>query len=354
MSDRKLNIGMIGAGFIGQLAHLMNYVEVKNCRVVAIAEMRPVLRQRVMARYEIPRGYATHQELLRDPEVDAVVVVVPRPYLAPIVTDCLNAGKHVFSEKPMAGTAEQAEALVDLARKKQLHYAVGYMKRYDDGVRAAKKAYDEAVASGELGAVLFARAHCYMGNSYCNADGHIVTDEKPDYEEKGWPIAPDWLAEPLRGDFAAFSNTYGHNINLLRYLIGGDVPTVEYASFDKGMGQLCVLKFGRFKATLETGRQTNRDWVETTDIFFEHGRISVKTPPALLKNVTAAVEIYKAGAIQQVIAPQIDWTWAFRKQAAAFVDDVLAGRKSLIDGEEGLADIRLIEALWKWYAENTQ
>src|SRR5581483_9533045 len=63
---RRLNVGMIGAGFIGQLAHLMNLVEVEECRVVALAEFRPELRRRVAARYDIPRTYPTHQELLQD------------------------------------------------------------------------------------------------------------------------------------------------------------------------------------------------------------------------------------------------------------------------------------------------
>src|SRR5262249_49250885 len=102
MAQRQLNIGMIGAGFIGQLAHLMNYVEIRECRVLALAEYRPDLRRRVAQRYDIPRTYATHHELLEDADVEAVVVVTPRPYTAPVVLDCLKAGKHVISEKPMA------------------------------------------------------------------------------------------------------------------------------------------------------------------------------------------------------------------------------------------------------------
>src|SRR5438046_295524 len=107
MSQCQLNIGMIGAGFIGQLAHLMNYVEIKDCRVLALAEYRPELRRRVAQRFEIPRTYATHHELLQDADVDAVVVVTPRAFTAPVVLDCLKAGKHVLSEKPMAGNSEQ-------------------------------------------------------------------------------------------------------------------------------------------------------------------------------------------------------------------------------------------------------
>src|SRR5947209_4014157 len=101
MTHTRLNIGMIGAGFIGQLAHLMNFTELTECRVVALAEFRPELRRRVAARFEIARTYATHRELLQDAQVDAVVVVTPRTYTGPVTLDCLKANKHVLSEKPM-------------------------------------------------------------------------------------------------------------------------------------------------------------------------------------------------------------------------------------------------------------
>ena len=193
MEKRQINVGMIGAGFIGQIAHLQNFSGLPVCRLVALAEFRPELRRKVAEHHGIPRTYATHTELLRDPEVEAVVVVTPRAHTAPVVLDCLQAGKHVLSEKPMAGTAEQGQRLVDCAKAKRVRYAVGYMKRFDEGVQTAKRLLDQVVASGELGPILFARAHCFMGDSYCNAAGHIVTDEKPEYFNTGWPTAPDWL-----------------------------------------------------------------------------------------------------------------------------------------------------------------
>jgi predicted dehydrogenase len=345
MAERILNIGMIGAGFIGQLAHLMNYVEVRGCRVFALAEYRPGLRQKVAARYGIPHAYATHEELLQNPEVDAVIVVTPRAYTAPIVLDCLKAGKHVISEKPMAGTAAQGKELVDCAAANGLHYVVGYMKRYDEGVQLAKRMLDEVLASGELGPVLYARAHCYMGDSYCRADGHVTTDEKPEYSDGGWPVAPEWLSGDLVKPYAMFVNCFSHNTNLLRYLFD-KVPSVEYANVSGANGHIAVLDMGSFRATLEVGGASNRGWDEVTEIFFADGKITVRTPPALLKNVPASVEVYKAGSIQQVVTPQCNWTWAFRRQAEAFVGDILAGRPSLSPGSDALEDLRLIENIW--------
>jgi predicted dehydrogenase len=346
MSGRKLNVGMIGAGFMGQIAHLMNLVEIKDCRVVALAEFRPELRRQVADRHGIPRSYATHRELLKDPEVEAVIVVTPRQHTGPVALDCLNAGKHVLTEKPMASTFDQGKRLVDAARGKQINYAVGYMKRYDEGVQMAKRMLDELLASQELGPVVFARAHCYMGDSFCNAAGHVVTDEKQDYSDAGWPIAPDWVPESRIRDYAAYLNTYSHNFNLLRYLFGR-TPAAEYVHFAQPGGRLAVLNFGSFVASLESGRSSSRGWDELTEIHFADGRLTIRTPPALLRNTPATVELYKAGKIQEIISPQCNWSWAFRRQAEAFVTDSLEGRLSLNAGADALEDLRLGEEMWR-------
>lgn len=347
MSERKLNVGMIGAGFVGQLAHLMNLTESKRCNVVALAEFRPELRRKVAARYGIARAYATHQELLKDSAVEAVVVVTPRNHTGPVALDCLKSGKHVLTEKPMAGTYEQGKKLVAAAKKSKVVYAVGYMKRHDEGVQAAKKILDGLVKSGELGPVVFARAHCFMGDSYANPYGHVVTAEKADYSDAGWPAAPAWVPKKRVMDFAAYINTYSHNINLLRYLFGR-TPAVEYANFDRMEGRLAVLDFGPFVATLETGRSMSlRGWDEVTEIYFRDGKLTIKTPPALLRNVPATVELYKAGSVQQVISPQPSWSWAFRRQTEAFVADALDGREPLASGADSLDDLRLHEEMWR-------
>lgn len=348
MSGRRLNVGMVGAGFVGQLAHLMNLTESRRCRVVALAELRPELRRRVAARYGIPRAYATHRELLKDPEVEAVVVVTPRGHTGPVALDCLKAGKHVLTEKPMAGTYRQGKTLVAAARKSRVNYAVGYMKRHDEGVQAAKRMLDALVKSGELGPVVFARAHCFMGDSFANPYGHVVTEEKADYPDAGWPAAPAWVPKARVMDFAAYINTYSHNINLLRYLLGR-TPAVEYAHFGNMEGRLAALNFGSFVATLEAGRSMSlRGWDEVTEVYFRDGKLAIKTPPALLRNVPASVELYKAGTIQQVISPRPSWSWAFRRQAEAFVADALEGRAPLCSGADSLDDLRLHEEMWRF------
>jgi len=175
-SIKPVKLGIVGGGFIGQLAHLMNYIEVDNCEIVALAEIRPELRRRIADRYGIPRTYSSHKDLLeKDPEVEAVVAVTKRTMTGPIALDCLNAGKNLITEKPMASTLDQAKRLVEAARSNKVIYKVGYHRRYDEGVQKAKQMLDELIETGELGPITYVRAHRFSGTGYCNCDGHVVT-----------------------------------------------------------------------------------------------------------------------------------------------------------------------------------
>ena len=250
--NRVVKLGVVGAGFVGQHAHLGNYATLPGAKVVALAELRPELGRAVAQRFDIPRVYSSHTEMLRDPEVEAVVAITARPMTGPIAFDCLNAGLHLITEKPMAGTAAQAEKLVRVAHERKLVYVVGYMRRHDAGVLLAKELLDQVTKSGELGQLTFVRAHCFGGDAYCGIAGHVTTDEKVPESAASWPLSPDWVPDAEKPEFAWFMNVYCHNVNLLRFLMGSD-PTVTHVEFDRRPGRLAVMRFGNIPATLEAG-----------------------------------------------------------------------------------------------------
>ena len=346
MKNRKLNIGIVGAGFMGQLAHIKNYAEISTCEVVALAEFRPELRKQVASRYQIPRSYESHNELINDPEVEAVIVVTPRQLTGQVAFDCLKAGKHVFTEKPMAGTLKQGQTLVNEAKKQKVQYVIGYMKRYDEGVVEAKNYLDKVIEDSELGSVLFVRAHCFMGDSFCNPSGYISTKEEvPDYLE-GWPTHPDWVPKSYELDFTGYLNTYSHDINLLRFLFG-KTPKPEYVNFTNMDGRIAVLNFDNFICSLETGRSDYHYWDEHIQIYFKKGHISIKLSPPLLRNSVAKVVIYISGEKPQKKTFSGNFTWAFKRQAEAFVKDILSGKESKNPGSDSLEDLKLCEEMWK-------
>lgn len=346
-SSKPLRLGVVGAGFIGQLAHLDNFVQLSNCKLVALAEKRDDLRKQVAIKYGFTENYQCHRSMLTDADVDAVIVVTARPHTAEVVADCLRAGKHVLSEKPMAPNLDTAKMLIKLSQNNNVYYCVGYMKRFDRGVQLAKQQLDNLSRTKTLGKLLHVRANCYMGDSYCKASGHIQSElERPEMPREN-EIAPTWLKEQEKLHFARYVNVYSHTTNLLQYFLMV-TPKVEYFNFLDPRAHVCVLNYGDTLVSLETGEIAQRDWQESIEFIFQSGILKLELPPALLRNVPARVTLEsKVGGDMLKTEFKADWSWSFFNQAQQFVDDISAGNKSLIDASYALNDLELIEQIWK-------
>mgnify|MGYP002725598501 CR=1 FL=1 len=342
-----LRVGWVGAGFVGQVAHLANYVDIPEAKIVALAELRPELGHKVAERYGIPRYYEDHKALLEDKDIEAVVVVVRRHHTASVALDVLNAGFHTFTEKPMAATLDQAERLVEAAKENDCLYAIGFMRRHDEGVQMAKQMLDELRESGELGPVLYARFFCFFGGDYCNIGGFMPTDE-PRPEHLILPTAPDWMPEKLHLEYEHFLNVASHDLNLIRFLMGKR-PQVPHVEYRQNEGSLAVLDFGDFPGVFEWGAIDQNRWEEGVEIHFARGRLKISLPPAFLRNQPASVELYKdtGGDVGRFTVPRPDWTWSFKRQHEAFINNVATGTEPLASGFDAVEDMRFIEDMWK-------
>lgn len=115
-NDRIL-VGMIGVGVMGNnhLRRLLNPENNYNCKVIAVND---VYQRRIAAAREACQGegYSDYRKLLENPDVDAVFISTPDHWHAKMAIDAINAGKHVYLEKPMTLTIEQALAVRDAVR----------------------------------------------------------------------------------------------------------------------------------------------------------------------------------------------------------------------------------------------
>lgn len=121
-----LSFGLIGAGWIGTfhaetLAHRL-----PNTRLVAVADPVPGAAERLSA----PRSYQDPMELIADPSVEAVAICSPAATHADLVVAAARAGKHVFCEKPMALTLEDADRAIAAARDAGVALQVGFNRRF--------------------------------------------------------------------------------------------------------------------------------------------------------------------------------------------------------------------------------
>jgi predicted dehydrogenase len=342
-TNGDVRIGIVGAGMVGQLAHLANFVQIPGCRVTALAELRPALGRLAADRFGVPQVFASHREMLAADAADAIVVVTRRPATGPVVLEALEAGKHVLSEKPMAHTAAQGRLLVEAARARGLVYAVGFMKRHDAGTVLAKRYFDEFMAGGELGRLLMLRAWCYGGEFACGADGWVMTDEtRPDGIDL-WPLAPDWVPPRSHADYAWFLNVFIHDLNLLRHF-AGRAPTVRAVDLARSNGRLVLFDCGDYPAVLEMAEQTGTALEEGLEAVFEKGRLRLMFCSPMWKNHPAAVTIVRTGEEVQLAA---GWSWSFRRQAEAFVADVAGQREPVASAADSLADLELAEEIWR-------
>ena len=347
----QIGIGLVGAGMIGQMCHLANFISEPACRVVALADLRPELAKAAADKFGVPRVYRTHYELLNDDEVTGVVVATRRRATGPIVLDALDRGRHVLSEKPMAHTAAQAERLVAGAARRNSIYSIGYMKRHDAGVARAVTEFNRLRADRSWGAIISARAWCFGGDTGAKADeaanAFVMTQEERPHGITLWDDGPNWMPPAMRPIYDAYLNVYSHIINLARFLLG-PVATMKESRILAFPRAELTLDFEGLPCAFSFDNQTSGPWREGIEIRFERGGLTLTLPPPFSPNREGRVELASEGRVTRL--PE-GTSWAFRRQASAFVADIARGRRPLALGADSVADISLSEQAWRRYAE---
>ena len=129
-----LNIGLIGAGHLGKF-HLNNWLEIEDVTVVGFCDTDNANALAVVEKYKI-RRFNTAEELLDN--CDAVDIVAPTSYHYELCALALRKGKHVFVEKPLTNTMDEAKSLLKLAVESNLKFQVGHVERFNPAFVALK------------------------------------------------------------------------------------------------------------------------------------------------------------------------------------------------------------------------
>jgi len=148
-----VTIGIIGAGNRGE-NHVRKYQHVDNARVAAVADIDEEAATELAESFGIVDVYTDFEEMLADPEIDAVNVCVHNNLHEPMAVAALEAGKHVFCEKPLAGSYRDARHIVEVAEETGNLLAVQNLELLTPETQAVKT----FVERGDLGDVSFARS----------------------------------------------------------------------------------------------------------------------------------------------------------------------------------------------------
>ena len=140
---------MIGLGWFGEI-HCAAISAIPSFELAALCTRTPTRLEERGQKYQVSELYTDYHELLRNPDIDAVsVVTMWDQHTAPTLA-ALEAGKHVFLEKPMAHTVADCRQICDAARKAKGHLMVGHICRFNPRYATAKR----EIAAGNIGKIL--------------------------------------------------------------------------------------------------------------------------------------------------------------------------------------------------------
>ena len=248
-----MNVGLVGCGRVTRLRHLPALQRVEQARVVALADVDPARVADVAGRFGVERRYQGHEELVADPNVEAVAVCVPASLHAEVAVAALGAGQHVLIEKPLALDRGDAALVRDAALGSAGVVTIGLnLRRHRLGRRARELVLAGAV--GELEAV------------------RTVFTSSFDYRDEAQP----WRFHRETGG-GALAEMGPHHLDLWRFVTGREVEEV-FASGHSGTDEddtvlvAGVLAGGVRATTLVSQRSTN---VNELEVFGERGRLRV-------------------------------------------------------------------------------
>jgi len=138
LENRKsYKIGLIGAGFIVKECHIPAYRKA-GYPIAGIASRNGESAVSVAEQLQLPRAYASLDEMLADPEVEVVDIAVPPHEQPAVIRKAAKAGKHILAQKPLAANLSEAYQIVQLCKEAGVKIAVNQNGRYDPAIQAAK------------------------------------------------------------------------------------------------------------------------------------------------------------------------------------------------------------------------
>lgn len=148
MAERKVRWGVLSTAKIGTIKVIPALAKSRWCEVVAISSRDAAAARAAAQPLHIPKAYGSYEELLADPEIDAIYNPLPNHLHVPLSIAALEAGKHVLCEKPIGLTADEGQQLVDAGRRfPKLKLMEAFMYRHTPQWRRAK----ELATGGAIG-----------------------------------------------------------------------------------------------------------------------------------------------------------------------------------------------------------
>lgn len=214
----KINVGIIGCGKIAQVRHIPEYTSNPDVCLRGLFDINKERAAQLAEEYGC-KAYDSYEELLADPQIDAVSVCVANNAHAQISIEAMKAGKHVLCEKPMAVTLEECEAMVKTSEETGKYLMIGQNQRLAKAHQKAK----QLIAEGAIGKVL----------TFRTIFGHGGPET--------WSVDPGkdtWFFDKTKAAMGAMADLGIHKTDLIQYLTGQKVVETKavLTTLDKRYG----------------------------------------------------------------------------------------------------------------------
>ncbi|MFX3623122.1 MAG: Gfo/Idh/MocA family protein [Ectobacillus sp.] len=328
-----LKVGVIGCGSIAQHRHLPEYAFNPHVELVAVCDINKERAAKAAKKYGA-KAYISYEELLESGEVDAVSVCTPNYLHAPISIAALKAGVHVLCEKPMATSAEEAQAMIEAAKQSGKKLMIAHNQRFVPSHQKAR----QLIAGGEIGKIY----------SFRTAFGHGGPETWSVEGKEGWFFQKEKAFIGAMGDLGV------HKTDLLRYILGEEITEVgafvetsakDFADVDDNA--VCVLKtesgmIGTLAASWSyVGKEDN-----STVIYGEKAILRLEDDPTyslIVQYANGEVVNYQLGKIQSNEEGGQNNSHVIER----FVDCIMQDKEPPVSGEEGLKSLAVILAAIK-------
>ena len=313
-----VTIGIIGAGRIGKVhaESISNYV--KNATVKTIAD--PFMNEQTekwAAGLGIPNTTKDYKEILADPEIDAVLICSSTDTHSPISIEAIQAGKHVFCEKPIDHDVEKIKEVMKALEGKKTKYQVGFNRRFDHNFRAVK----DAVVAGKVG------------------DPHIIKITSRDPE----PPSAEYVA--VSGGM--FLDMTIHDFDMVRFLAGCDATEVYVQSanlVDPAIGEAGDVDTAVITLQMENGaiavidncRRASYGYDQRAEVFGSLGMAAISNDCQSSTVISSAEGVTGEKPMFFFLERYMD---AYGKEITAFIDAIENGKDTPLNVYDGLKPV---------------
>jgi predicted dehydrogenase len=352
----RVKMGVIGCGAIAQIQHMPNLAELQErFEVTVVCDISPATAEYVARRYHVPRYVTDYRELL-ECDIDAVLHCAGG-HKTPVAVATFEAGKHLFIEKPLCTSLQEADAIIAARKRSGKVGQVGYMKVYDPAFEYAKREVDE------MQDIPFIQVnHLHPDNALHLLQFHVgrFDDAPRDVVEAeraaNHAALVDAIGEaplPVRRAFHLLSGSMIHDLYGMRVMLGLPNQVVHTEIWREGRALTFTLAYpggGRCVASW-VDLSNLWDFKETLEIYGDDKRVILSYPTGFARGILSTVTVQgideKGTTFRQ--EPALDWESPFVRELGHFYECIVNDTPCRTPVESARDDIALIIDIIKGY-----